>query len=57
MNKEKEKVKLPPRYTEAQVRDAMARTAQQLVDSGMDPIKAEILVLKLAVKHERESRK
>lgn len=44
-------------HSEAEIREAMAKMAQLLVDSGMDPIKAEILALKLAVKHEKNLRK
>ena len=40
---------------EKRVRRAIAQTAQQLRQSGMDAVKAEILALRLAVKHEREN--
>jgi uncharacterized protein YeeX (DUF496 family) len=41
---------------EKRVRDAIARTAQLFRDNGMDPVKAEILSMKLALKHERSVR-
>lgn len=42
---------------EKRVRDAMARMAAQLRESGMDAIKAELMVLRLAVQHERTNGK